>query len=148
MRNSGYSIIHLNKRFIYSISICAFLLSGCIIDQKPDSTLVILSNKTDRKIYMLLSNSDIIDTTQFSLRRSVINENSEKYFYAKIKFINQFARGSGKFARLFIIKKSDVDKYGWDWIIAKSIYSNKFLINEDTLVNHNWELIYTGKELR
>jgi hypothetical protein len=126
--------------FLYMI-----IIHGCIFEKKPDTTELFVTNNTKEPIFLLWSESDQIDSLQFPLFNWNVKPNSRECHFLKIEFINRFGKESHKIARLFIVNKTDVDKYGWNKIFSTNIYSKKYLISKDTLVSHNWEIVYSGK---
>jgi hypothetical protein len=57
---------------------------------------------------------------------------------------NYFQRLEDKKARLFIVHKDSVDKYGWKEIFKRNIYNKKYLFTIKDLDSLNWIITYDG----
>ncbi|MDD5150460.1 MAG: hypothetical protein PHC28_08240 [Flavobacterium sp.] len=57
---------------------------------------------------------------------------------------NYFNSLEDKKARLFIVQKDSVDKYGWKEIFKKNIYNKKYLFTIKDLDSLNWTITYDG----
>jgi hypothetical protein len=47
--------------------------------------------------------------------------------------------------RIFIVSKDSVNKYGWEILLTKNIYTKVFKMDMKDLEKDKWQIIYTGK---
>lgn len=141
-----------------------FISSSCIFD-KIDRRELMIHNNSDEIIYAIISSNDsIYDIENYD--DFIFKENC---IYAKAGNIKSFCfTGIGskkrlpsdggtykwdvffesvenKKARLFIIQKDSVDKYGWKEIFKKNIYNKKYLFTIEDLDKINWQIEYKGE---
>ncbi|GEM_PF-743976 len=133
------------------------LLNFCSCD-KLDTRELIVKNSSDKIIYSILSENDSMNDSGFYYEyQDDFNESKRGDYDAPFVFEeimsgkmiansdrprywnNYFQRLEDKKARLFIVEKDSVDKYGWKTIFAKNIYSKNIL---SLLIN--W-IALTGK---
>jgi hypothetical protein len=130
----------------YIIAIIAVILSSsCTCDHKPTHVPFIFKNETDSYVYLFWSRSDKIDTLHPLDSEPIAKMNGETFFGINNKFIEEFDSISHKKVRLYIVKQSDVEKYGMNKILHDTIYAKKFILNEDSLEKRGWTITYTGK---
>jgi hypothetical protein len=138
------------------------LLNFCSCD-KLDTRELIVKNSSDKIIYSILSENDSMNDSSFYYEyQDDFNESKRGDYDAPFVFEeimsgkmiansdrprywnNYFQRLEDKKARLFIVEKDSVDKYGWKTIFAKNIYSKKYFITLDKLDSLNWQIEYKG----
>lgn len=139
------------------------LLIFCSCD-KLDTRELIIKNSSDKIIYSILSENDSMNNSGFYYEyQDGFNESKRGDYDAPFIFEeimngkmvansdrprywdNYFQKLEDKKARLFIVEKDSVDKYGWKTIFAKNIYSKKYFITLEKLDSLNWQIEYKGK---
>ncbi|SHF88687.1 hypothetical protein [Flavobacterium defluvii] len=142
------------------------LLNFCSCD-KLDTRELIVKNSSDKIIYSILSENDSMNDSGFYYEyQDNFNESKRGDYDAPFVFEeimrgkmiansdrprywdNYFQKLEDKKARLFIVEKDSVDKYGWKTIFAKNIYSKKYFITLEKLDSLNWQIEYKGGYLR
>ncbi|CAM3635663.1 hypothetical protein [Flavobacterium chungbukense] len=138
------------------------LLNFCSCD-KLDTRELIVKNSSDKIIYSILSENDSMNDSGFYYEyQDDFNESKRGDYDAPFVFEeimsgkmitnsdrprywnNYFQRLEDKKARLFIVEKDSVDKYGWKTIFANNIYSKKYFITLEKLDSLNWRIEYKG----
>jgi hypothetical protein len=136
------------------------LLTFCSCD-KLDTRELIVKNSSDKIIYSILSENDNMNDSGFYYEYQNDFDESKRgdydapFIFEKImsgKMIansdrprywdNYFKRLEDKKARLFIVDKDSVDKYGWKKIFSKNIYSKKYFITLEKLDSLKWQIEY------
>lgn len=141
----------------------ALLIIFCSCD-KLDTRELLLKNNSEKVIFGILSGNDSMNDGSFyyeykddfseskrgdydapfvfeEIKKGQIIANSDRPRY----WNNYFNSLEDKQARLFIVEKDSVDKYGWKTIFSKNIYSKKYLFTIEDLDNLNWTITYKGK---
>jgi hypothetical protein len=79
---------------------------------------------------------------------SEINKNEFAFLFPKT-FLSSWTRFlencNNKEARIYIVAKDSLDKYGWDKIYENGIYNKKYLLTIEDLDKIDWEITYDGK---
>lgn len=131
-----------------------FCLLGISCMDYTDKEEIIIYNESNMEIYSILSNSDKIsdsdyfakyklDNTISTFNIAEIKPSEEKENNDRPVYWDSFFNSSiDKKARLFIISKDSVDKYGWQKIIKNKIYNKRYLLTIDDLKKKNWKIIY------
>jgi hypothetical protein len=136
------------------------LLNFCSCD-KLDTRELVVKNNSDQMIYSILSENDSMNGSGFyyeyqdGFDESKRGDYDSPFIFEKImsgKMIansdrprywdNYFQRLEDKKARLFIVEKDSVDKYGWKKIFAKNIYNKKYFITLEKLDSLKWQIEY------
>jgi hypothetical protein len=151
----------MNKqlRSIFTFSLL-FILASCM-DRLDNRNLTIFNN-SNKKTYNIISQNDNMNgsghydeflydenhiyTKEDSINRFVFLEINP---YVKMPSNDRpnnwdlyFKSIDDKKARLFIIQKDSVDKYGWHKIFKKNIYNKKYYLTLEDLDRMNWEIEY------
>lgn len=138
------------------------ILNFCSCD-KLDTRDIFVKNSSDKIIYSILSENDNMNDGGFYYEYQNGFEESKRgdydapFIFQQIKSGQQFAnhdrprywdtffnRLEDKKARLFIVEKDSVDKYGWKTIFSKNIYNKKYFITLEKLDSLNWQIEYKG----
>ncbi len=142
-----------------------FLLfnSFCSCD-KLDTRKLLVKNSSDKVIFSILSENDKMNDAGFyyefqnGFDETLRGDYDAPFVFSEIKtgqiienhdrprfWDNYFQRLEDKKARLFIVQKDSVDKYGWKEIFKKNIYNKKYLFTIEDLDKINWTITYDGK---
>ena len=136
------------------------LINFCSCD-KLDTRDLFVKNNSDKVIFSILSGNDSMNDAPFyyeytddffeskrgdydapfifeEIKKGQIIANSDRPRY----WDNYFNSLEDKQARLFIVEKDSVDKYGWKIIFSRNIYSKKYLFTIEDLNNQNWTITY------
>jgi hypothetical protein len=110
---------------------------------KTDSRKVMIKNESNDTIYCVNTNYDSF-TDWYKMygnidskidEESMINPNSTIFLFDYRGFWNSKIH-------FFIIDKDSVNKYGWDVVVQKRIYTKKYKYNVHDLDSINWTIIY------
>lgn len=145
------------------ISSLFVLLNFCSCD-KVDTRELVVKNNSDKVIFSIFSDNDNMNNAGFYYEYQDDFDESKRgdydapFIFTEIKkgqtianydtprFWDQFFnRLEDKKARLFIVEKDSVDKYGWKTIFSKNIYNKKHFITLEKLDSLNWQIEYKGK---
>lgn len=141
-----------------------FLLFNFCSCDKLDTRQLCVKNSSDKVIFSILSKNDSMNEAGFyyeyqngfdetkrgdydapfifeEIKKGRIIENHDRPRF----WDNYFQRLEDKKARLFIVQKDSVDKYGWKEIFKKNIYNKKYLFTIEDLDKINWEIEYKGE---
>ncbi|MBP1221911.1 hypothetical protein [Flavobacterium sp. 1355] len=147
------------------IFLSLFLLITFYACDKLDDRELLVKNNSDKTVYSIISENDSMYSSGFYYEyQEGFDENKKgdydaPFIFQKIRkgetaanhdrpryWDNYFNRLEDKQARLFIIQKDSVDKYGWKTIFKKNSYSKKYLITIKQLDSLNWTIEYNGKQ--
>ncbi|MCF6142045.1 hypothetical protein L1S34_12175 [Flavobacterium sp. K77] len=139
-----------------------FLFHFCSCD-KLDTRNIFVKNNSDKIIFSILSDNDSMNSGGFYYEFRDDFDESKRGKYDMPFIFNEIKKGQkdyngdgprywdtyfdslyDKKARLFIVKKDSVDKYGWKEIFRKNIYNKKYLLTIDDLEKMKWEIEYKG----
>lgn len=141
-----------------------FLLfnSFCSCD-KYDTRELLVKNSSDKVIFSILSENDKMNDAGFYYEYQNGFDETQRgdydapFIFTEIKtgqitanydtprfWDNYFQRLEDKKARLFIVQKDSVDKYGWKEVFKKNIYNKKYLFTIKDLDSLNWTITYDG----
>lgn len=131
---------------------------------KLDTRELLVKNDSDKVIFSILSGNDAMNEGPFyyeytdDFSESKRGDYDEPYIFEEIKkgqtiansdrpryWDNYFKTLEDKKARLFIVEKDSVDKYGWKTIFSRNIYSKKYLLTIEDLDSLSWIITYRGK---
>ena len=126
------------------------LLSACAVDKRIDHRELIITNRSNKNIYYFYSQNDSVfsDAIDYNITWNkymetnliLTNDTSSLMIEGKWeKYLSECPQG--KF-RLFFIDRNLVEKYGWQNIVKRNIYSKKILMNLSDLMRINWFLVY------
>jgi hypothetical protein len=147
-----------NKIFIFLF----FLFHFCSCD-KLDTRDIFVKNNSDKVIFSILSDNDSMNSGGFYYEFRDDFDESKRGKYDMPFIFNEIKKGQkdyngdrprywdtyfdsleDKKARLFIVHKDSVDKYGWKVIFKKNIYNKKYLFTIKDLDSLNWTITYDG----
>jgi hypothetical protein len=147
------------KTFIF-----IFLLFNFYSCDKLDTRELLVKNSSDKVIFSILSENDNMNDGGFYYEYQDDFDESKRgdydapFIFLEIKKGQIVANGDrprywdtffntleDKKARLFIVQKDSVDKYGWKEIFKKNIYNKKYLFTIEDLDKINWEIEYKGE---
>lgn len=141
-----------------------FLLFNFCSCDKLDTRNLLVKNSSNKIIYSILSENDSMNGAGFYYEYQNDFDETKRgdydapFIFTEIKkgqiianhdrprfWDNYFNRLEDKKARLFIVQKDSVDKYGWKTIFKKNIYNKKYLFTIEDLEKINWEIEYKGE---
>lgn len=150
--------------FKTKIFIFLFLLFHFCSCDKLDTRDIFVKNSSDTVIFSILSDNDSMNSGGFYYEFRDDFDESKRGKYDMPFIFNEIKKGQkdyngdrprywdtyfdsldDKKARLFIVKKDSVDKYGWKEIFKKNIYNKKYLFTIEDLDKINWEIEYKGE---
>lgn len=141
-----------------------FLLFNFCSCDKLDTRELLVKNSSDKVIFSILSKNDNMNEAGFyyeyqdNFDETKRGDYDAPFIFEEIKngqtienhdrprfWDNYFNELEDKKARLFIVQKDSVDKYGWKEIFKKNIYNKKYLFTIEDLDKINWTITYDGK---
>ena len=147
------------KKFL--ILLFLFIFYSC---DKLDTQELLVKNSSDKIIFSILSKNDNMNEAGFyyeyqnGFDETKRGDYDAPFIFEEIKkgqtienhdrprfWINYFKELEDKKARLFIVQKDSVDKYGWKEIFKKNIYNKKYYLTMKQLDSLNWTITYDGK---
>lgn len=140
-----------------------FLLFVFYSCDKLDTRELLVKNNSNTLIYSILSENDSMNDAGFYYEYKNDFDETKRgdydapFIFSEIKkgqiianhdrprfWDNYFNRLVDKKARLFIVQKDSVDKYGWKEIFKKNIYNKKYYLTMKELDSLNWTITYDG----
>ena len=139
---------------VIKIVIAAYLITSCNFD-KIDDRDVIIVNRSNKSIHCIISSNDSIKTidhyngfpngnTLYSFKDIKPNTVSEPNDRPRA-WSTLFNRSDGNKIRLFILEKDLIDKYGWEKVLEKNIYSRKYKLSVEGLDSIKWRIEYMSR---
>jgi len=129
--------------------ILILIISNSCIGHKSDNRFIITYNNSKTDIYCFFLEHDLNNTKYLSkvdIYQKSVNPNSESSNHVnKLTWEEYIKTCDDKKIRYYIIIKDSVDKYGWDKVIKKNIYSKKYLFTIEDLDKINWQVEYKGE---
>jgi len=133
----------LSRTKIVLILLFAFLMSSSCVRERVDKRKLSVVNESTTDIYWVRSENGILKKTNSDDDVDLVKVNS-------IGFIGNIVPpwdvtieySKNKKLSIFIVIKDSVDKYGWDNIYKKNIFSKKFLIDMQYLEDNKWTIVY------
>lgn len=141
-----------------------FLFNSFCSCDKLDTRKLLVKNISDKAIFSILSENDNMNDAGFyyeyqnGFDETQRGDYDASFIFSEIKtgqlienhdrprfWDNYFQRLEDKKARLFIVQKDSVDKYGWKEIFKKNIYNKKYYLTIKDLDSLNWTITYDGK---
>lgn len=125
------------------------LLQFCGTDIPFDKRDITVINKTNRSIYYYYSSNDSIGGDKL-IYKTLDCFIIQKYDYRVLcdkprNWTSYIENGTNMKMRIFIILKDTVDKYGWEEIKLKNIYSKVYKVDMEYLAINKWCINYDGK---
>ncbi|MDD4969300.1 MAG: hypothetical protein PHT07_07700 [Paludibacter sp.] len=131
---------------LFSLNI---LLYSCMMDQKIDSRILNILNKSNEKVFYFESQNDSLNLPFKT--EDIYNDSLQLDFYSIVKddsttfsprgtWENYLSKCSNNKLRIFVIRKSLIDKYGWKIVKSRELYNNKFVLNVSMMDQLNWNL--------
>jgi hypothetical protein len=146
------------------IVLFTFLLFNFFSCDKLDNRDLLVKNNSDKPIFSILSGNDAMNDGPFYYEYTAEFSESQRgdydspFLFQEIKkgqtlansdrpryWENYFNELEDKKARVFIVEKDSVDKYGSKTIFSRNIYSEKYLLTPDELEKLDWTIAYNGK---
>ncbi|MWB95190.1 hypothetical protein GON26_12535 [Flavobacterium sp. GA093] len=146
------------KTFIF-----LFLLFNFCSCDKLDTRELLVRNNSDKVIFSIFSDNDNMNNAGFYYEYQDGFDESKRGDYDAPFIFTEIKKGQtvanydtprywdtffntleDKKARLFIVQKDSVDKYGWKEIFKKNIYNKKYLFTIKDLDSLNWTITYDG----
>ncbi|WP_395048719.1 hypothetical protein [Flavobacterium sp.] len=140
-----------------------FLLFNFCSCDKLDTRDLLVKNNSGKVIFSILSENDNMNNGGFyyeyqnGFDKTKRGDYDAPFIFSEIKkgqivangdrprfWDSFFNRLEDKKARLFIVQKDSVDKYGWKEIFKKNIYNKKYFITLEKLDSLNWQIEYKG----
>lgn len=114
-----------------------------------ENRFITIKNDSKNTIFCFISNVDINNIARIKQMNAATEINKNEFAFlvpvTKGKWEEYIERCDNKKARLYIIAKDSIDKYGWQNIYKNNIYSKKYLFTIQDLENINWEITYEEK---
>lgn len=149
-------------RKIYLVLLIVFF-NSCILHRDDDRELIV-KNSSQKTVFSILSENDNMNNSKYYYEyqtgwmESYRGEYDQPFIFEEIKkgetidnhdtpvfWDDYFERLPDRKARLFIVQKDSVDKYGWKAIFKKNIYNKKYYLTLEDLDMRNWEIVYRGE---
>ena len=140
-----------------------FLLFNFCSCDKYDSRELLVKNSSNKLIFSILSKTDNMNEAGFYYEYQNGFDETKRgdydvpFIFEEIKngqtignhdtprfWDNYFNELEDKKARLFIVQKDSLDKYGWKEIFKKNIYNKKYYLTMKQLDSLNWTITYDG----
>jgi len=132
--------LFLQTNKVLFLLLSALIISSCVKD-RIDRRIIILINESKNDIYFLKSENDkfekqlydaeIVETNTSGSIRNIRPPWDVTIEYSKNKKLS-----------IYIVIKDSVDKYGWDNVYKKNIFSKKYLIDMQYLEDNKWTIVY------
>lgn len=148
----------------FKVIIFLFVLFNFCCCDKLDTRDIFVKNNSDKVIFSIFSDNDNMNNAGFyyeyqdGFDESKRGDYDAPFIFTEIKkgqivanydtpryWDTFFNTQEDKKARLFIVEKDSIEKYGWKEIFNKNIYNKKYLITLEQLDSLNWQIEYTGK---
>nr|WP_315153057.1 hypothetical protein [uncultured Flavobacterium sp.] len=145
------------------IIIFLFILFNFCSCDKVDTRELVVKNNSDKVIFSIFSENDKMNDAGFYYEYQNGFDETKRGDYDAPFIFTEIKKGQiianydtprfwdtffntleDKKARLFIVEKDSVDKYGWKTIFKKNIYNKKYFITLEKLDSLNWQIEYKG----
>ena len=119
------------------------------MDQKIDSRILNILNKSNEKVFYFESQNDFLNlpfkiediyNDSLQLDYYSIEKDDSTTFSPRGTWENYLSKCSNNKLRIFVIRKSLIDKYGWKIVNSRKLYNNKFVLNVSMMDKLNWNL--------
>jgi len=138
------------KKILYTLLLSIMLFYGCVLDRIERREVKII-NKSKDTIYCLISYTNSIDNRyvkydNYRLDRRFVDIDSSANVYDKPRDWDTYISNSDDSKmRLFIISKDSINKYGFEEVVNKNIYTKVYKLDIEDLNKMNWTVTYEGK---
>ncbi len=132
--------LFLQTNKVLFLLLSALIISSCAKD-RIDRRKIIIINESKNDIFWMKSengkfekqlyDAEIVETNTSGSIGNIVPPWDVTIEYSKDKKLS-----------IYIVIKDSVDKYGWDNIYKKNIFSKKYLIDMQYLKDNKWTIVY------
>ena len=117
------------------------MITSCMRDRVDNRSLSIINNSNETIYWIRLYNDKFEKPENWD--HDIILPTSNTYLIQPKPSWDDLIKSieDGKL-RIYIVNKDSVDKYGWDNVYKKSIFSKKYLIDMQYLKDNKWTIVY------
>ena len=129
------------KSYAKLIVILMLMITSCMRDRVDNRSLSIINNSNETIYWIRLYNDKFEKPENWD--SDIILPTSNTYLIQPKPSWDDLIKSieDGKL-RIYIVNKDSVNKYGWDNVYKKSIFSKKYLIDMQYLEDNKWTIIY------
>ena len=126
------------------------LFTSCIYD-KVDNRKLIIQNKAKNKIYCFISQSNNFGESYLLKDKTLLEDYSidpgktSRIFKSPRHWDEEISLSIEGKIRLFIIEYDTIEKYGWEKVFNKAIYTELMKFDLKDLDSCKWQITYDGK---
>jgi len=118
------------------------MLSSCVRD-RIDSRKLSVVNESTTDIYWVRSESGTLKKTNNNDDVDLVEVNSIGLIgNIRPPWDVTIQYSKDKKLSIYIVIKDSVDKYGWDFIYKRKLFSKKYLIDMQYLKDNKWTIVY------
>ncbi len=130
------------KKIIF-LTLLLLLYQSCDI---TENRFVAIKNDSKNNILCFISKTDINNMNSVSEMDNATEINKSEFAFlvpiTRGKWEDYIEKCDAKKARIYIIEKDSINKYGWDKIHKNNIYNKKYEFTIGDLEKINWEITY------
>jgi len=136
----SYANLIIIMKLMITLLFAVLMLSSCVKD-RIDRRKIVLINESKNDIYWMKSENGkfkkqlydpvIVEPNTSGSIGNIVPPWDVTIEYSKDKKLS-----------IYIVIKDSVDKYGWDNIYKKNIFSKKYLIDMQCLEDNKWTIVY------
>jgi len=136
-----FNLRNTKKMFANFIIVLMLTISSCMRDKVDNRSLSIINNSYETIYWIRLYNDKFEKPENWD--SDIILPTSNTYLIQPKPSWDDLIKSieDGKL-RIYIVNKDSVNKYGWDNIYKKNIFSKKFLIDMQYLEDNKWTIVY------
>lgn len=116
-----------------------------------ENRFVTIKNESKSDIVCFISKIDINYIKNVSEMNSATEINKNEFAFlvpvTKGKWEDYLEKCEMKKARIYIIVKDSIDKYGWGDIYKKGLYNQRSLFSIEDLEKNDWKIVYYGNQV-
>ena len=129
------------KSYAKLIVILMLMITSCMRDRVDNRSLSIINNSNETIYWIRLYNDKFEKPENWD--SDIILPTSNTYLIQPKPSWDDLIKSieDGKL-RIYIVNKDSVDKYGWDNVYKKNIFSKRYLIDMQYLEDNKWTIVY------
>ena len=129
------------KSYAKLIVILMLMITSCMRDRVDNRSLSIINNSNETIYWIRLYNDKFEKPENWD--HDIILPTSNTYLIQPKPSWDDLIKSieDGKL-RIYIVNKDSVDKYGWDNVYKKNIFSKRYLIDMQYLEDNKWTIVY------